>query len=501
MNKNKAALSALESMLLEDQPQDIPRFYDFVRDAWHILEPSTPFVDGWHIHAISEHLEAVSSGQIQRLLVNMPPRHAKSTLISVMWPVWSWLLDPSLRWLCASYALSLSIRDNRRSRILIQSPWFQSRYGHIFRLAGDQNMKSRFENDKRGYRLATSVGAATTGEGGDRLLIDDPHPASDATSDVQRLNALQWFNETWVSRLNDQKTGAMVVVGQRIHQQDVSGHILELGGWEHLNLPTEFEEATRCRTSLGWTDPRKEEGELLWPERFDHESLARLKKQLGSQAYAAQYQQTPVPSGGGQFRREWFRYFRETADAYLLEGRAVIKAHCERVFITVDLAISSKQHADYTVFGVWAMTPEHDLLLLDVIRGRFSNPEQFKLIQRLHHHYPHAYFKIEKVGYQLALVQQALSQGIPCKEYQPVRDKVTRASTASIWFENGKIYFRQGGLWLHDLETELLLFPKGAHDDQVDVISMAAEEATNGQRDIEPLDIDTAQALSGFLGY
>ncbi|HEY7414673.1 MAG TPA: hypothetical protein VH593_05740, partial [Ktedonobacteraceae bacterium] len=224
----------------------------FVKLAWPIIEPGTPFVPGWHLDAIAEHLQAVSEGHIKRLLINMPPRHGKSSLISVLWPMWSWISDPSIRWLCGSYAMNLATRDNLKCRRVIKSNWFQERYGHRFVLTKDQDAKTKFENDHMGYRMAVSVGSSATGEGGDVLLLDDPHNIDEKESDARREAALDWFNNTWSTRLNNQQTGAMVVVGQRIHERDVSGHILETndGEWIHLNLPAEYESASPCKTFL-----------------------------------------------------------------------------------------------------------------------------------------------------------------------------------------------------------------------------------------------------------
>jgi len=475
----------------------------FVKNAWHVIEPSSPFVDGKHIDAICQHLQAVSDGRIKRLLVNMPPRHAKSTLISVMWPVWTWLNAPSARFLCASYALSLAIRDNRKCRQLIQSQWFQSRYGNLFQLSGDQNVKGRFENTKMGYRLATSTGSAATGEGGDVLLVDDPHSIDEKNSDVTREATIDWFQNVWSSRMNNAQTSAMVVVGQRIHYRDVSGYILEDDGeeWVHLNLASEYEPVNKCITYLPgktdvpfWEDWRKVEGELLWPARFPREVIESAKSRHGSLGFAALHQQRPVPSSGGAFKEQWFRYAEEYSEAYILEQvndiKSILKSQCW-TFITVDLAISSKQTADYTVFACWAVTPTNDLILFDLIRGHFDNPEQLRQLKILNARYRPDFFKIERVGYQLALIQQALAEGIPCKEYNPVRDKVSRASTPAIWMENGKIYFLKTLTHLHEIKTELLQFPRGAHDDVVDTVSMAADEVTMGriplQGDDEPV--------------
>src|SRR5277367_2089033 len=234
---------------------------EFVRQAWLIVEPSTPFVEGWHIDAIIDHLEAVTYGQIRNLLINVPPRHMKSLLVSVFWPAWEWLRWPERRWLYSSYAATLSIRDSVNCRRLIESPWYQSRWADRFALTSDQNTKGRFDNDRSGYRLSTSVGGAATGEGGDRIVCDDPNNVSEVESDTVRKTTNDWFDVVMSTRVNDPKTASKVVVMQRCHQQDLSGHLLAQGGWDHLCLPAEYE-GSRVTTSIGFADPRRDHGEL-----------------------------------------------------------------------------------------------------------------------------------------------------------------------------------------------------------------------------------------------
>lgn len=463
----------------------------FVKEAWPELEPGTPLVWNWHIDALCVHLQALYTREITRLVIGIAPGHAKSTIVSQVFPVWCWLNDPYSRWLCASHSLDLAIRDNRYRRRLIESEWFKQRYEHIFQFAPDQRVKSYYENDKKGYHMAVAVRGSGTGKRASHLLIDDANNAMAGKADLAAT--VEWFGKTWLSRINDQETGPMVVVGQRLDSRDLIGHILELGGWEHLCLPEEFEPARRCITSIGWTDPRTEEGELLWPEKFPRRVLDKLKHDLGSMDYAAQYQQQPVPSTGGQFKKEWLRYAHELPDVYVLQtstgNRSILKNACWR-FGTLDLAISSKQTADYTVFGIWDVTPSNDLILVDLIRARLDNPEQLKHLRLLHQRYRPDYFRVERVGYQLALIQQALAEGIPCKEYMPVRDKVSRASAAAVWMENEKCFLIETLVERPAIESELLLFPRAAHDDIVDNFSMAAEEVTTSrvplQGDAEP---------------
>src|SRR5579864_4054381 len=252
---------------------------EFVRQAWHVVEPSTIFVPGWHIDAIIEHLEAVSAGRIRSLLINVPPRHMKSLLVSVFWPAWEWIRWPERRWLFASYAESLAIRDNLRSRRLIQSAWYQGNWGDRFQFAGDQNEKHKVETDRGGHRIAVGTGGSATGEGGDRLVIDDPHNIGEIESTLVRKGALDWFDTVWSTRANDPKTTARVIIMQRSHSDDLSGHVLEQGGYEHLSIPAEYEGDSR-KTAVGWSDPRREEGELLWPERFGPAEIAEAKRTL-----------------------------------------------------------------------------------------------------------------------------------------------------------------------------------------------------------------------------
>jgi predicted phage terminase large subunit-like protein len=487
---------------------ELPSLYAFTREAWAVLEPATPFVDGWHIEAICDHLEAVTSGQIKRLLINIPPRHMKSTLVSVMWPVWAWLSEPSTRWLCASYALSLAIRDNRKCRLLIQSPWFQARYGELFHLSSDQNAKSSFENDRRGYRLAVSVGSAATGQGGDLLIGDDLHAIDEKESDAARESALDWFDTTFSTRLNSEH-GAIVVVGQRIHEQDISGHILEQGGWEHLCLPAEFDPQRRCHTpTLDWSDPRRDEGELLWKHRFSRETLENQKRNLGVLGYSALYGQRPVPPGGYIFNQSYERLFTLSpeGDAYLLITpggvKSVLVTRCQ-LLTTSDVAVKEKESAAYTVFATWAITPDHDVLLLDVVRDHWSIPKQKEQGRQVYRtwvcdRYTALYF--EDVGYQSAIGQDLLVEGIPCLPFYPTGDKVQRAGGAAIWMEAGKVYFKKGAPWLEDWRNEIYHFPKWAHADQVDTLSMVCM-IVRAPGDIEPLDAETVDLLLNYRGY
>jgi len=281
----------------------------FVKQAWRQIEPETNLIWGWHLDAICDHLEAVTKGDILRLIINIPPRHTKSLSVSVCWPAWSWIDRPGIKWLFSSYAIALSIRDSGKCRRLIQSPWYQSRWNDRFSIVRDQNQKIRFENDHGGYRIATSVEGSNTGEGGDCLVVDDPHNVMESESDTVRASTLMWWDEVMSTRANDPKRSARVIIMQRSHENDLTGHILEKEGidYVHLCLPARYEPSRLLtKTPLDFKDPRTEEGEPLCPDRYGDEELTNLEAELGEYAAAGQLQQRPHPRGGGMFKIDNF---------------------------------------------------------------------------------------------------------------------------------------------------------------------------------------------------
>jgi predicted phage terminase large subunit-like protein len=461
-------------------------FREFVYQAWPIVEPSTPFVPGWHIDTIVEHLEAISYGHIRKLLINVPPRHMKSLLVSVFWPAWEWTRWPEHRWLYSSYAANLSTRDSLVCRRLIESPWYRARWGHIFVLTGDQNVKTRFENNHSGYRLSTSVGGSVTGEGGDRLVCDDPHKVDEVESDAVRKGTIDWWDTVMSTRVNDPKTTAMVVVMQRCHQQDLSGHLLEQGGWEHLCLPAEYEGPSRT-TSIGFTDPRKEPGELLWPERFGRKEIDDLKVSLGSYGAAGQLQQRPSPAGGGIIKREWFRYFQPRGAnlpaviVRLPDGtlRSIIPIevprHVDEQIQSWDCTFKDLSTSDYVVGQVWARWGSL-FLLGDQIRARLDCPATVRAVRELTQKWPGTIAKLVEDKANGSAVIQMLSREIPgLLPVNPQGGKNARAAAVSPLIEAGNVYLPHPlfAPWVNDFIEECVAFPNGAHDDQVDAMTQA----------------------------
>jgi predicted phage terminase large subunit-like protein len=462
--------------------------YRFLKASWHLVEPAV-FVDGWHIRAICSHLEAVARGEIRSLLINVPPRHAKSLIVSCFFPAWRWTWEPRHRFLFASYAESLSVRDSLKTRELVKSEWYQSRWPDV-KIKADQDQKTRFDLATGGYRIASSVGGSTTGEGGDTIVVDDAHALDDAFSDANREAALRWWSNTMSSRLNDRLTGSRVVIGQRIHEADLSGHLLanEKADWAHLCLPAEYVPGKTYSNPLGWKDPRTTAGELLWPERFPEKEQQKIKVSSGSYSYSGQQQQDPQPAEGSMFSAKYFRYFSREESVYLLHAPAGIKrvpVDSVMVFQCFDTAIKTKETNDYTVCLTGGITLENDLLVLDVVRERIPVPEQYGFTVRMRQRFPRVVYQfVEDKASGQGLIQEAARSSFPflnlterLKEREVPQlisgDKQQRALPVSIMYEAGKVFHLTGAPWLVDFEHELTHFPVGVHDDQVDALAYA----------------------------
>lgn len=466
---------------------------DYLRAAWPLAEQRA-FKSNWHIDAIADHLQAVSDGEIRRLIINIPPRHMKSLGVGVFWPTWEWLRRPATQFMFTSYAQRLTVRDSLKCRRIIESQGGRRVGGGLLErigyrglldllgsewtLTADQREKIKFENTEYGYRLATSIGGMGTGEGGDILCIDDPHKADEAESELERENVIEWLDGTLSTRLNDPALSAIVLVMQRLHEADATGHLLEQGGYEHLCLPAEYE----ASHPFVWPgDPRTTEGELLWPEHFTRTAIDELKVRLGGYRAAGQLQQRPAPAEGFLFKRFHFRYFTEDVaeNLYIMRGaegeedRAVGRDHVYRM-TTIDPAFSEKETADYTAMCLWGVTPWMDLLLLDVERVRFDLEDLSAAIERNYElHHPND-LRIETKAYGTKVMGQLVRAGLPVLPLEADTDKIIRARSSIPRYEAHAVFHRRGAVWLPAYENELLVFPNGANDDQVDAYSYAA---------------------------
>lgn len=319
--------------------------FEFVKHFWHVLEPKTQFVDGWAIRAICGHLEAVASGKINRLLVNVPPGFSKSLLCNCFFPAWLWgpLNRPETRIIGFSYASHLTERDNGKFRDLICSRSYKDIYGEVFESTAVGVVK--IANNKTGWKFASSVQGVGTGERSDIVVLDDPHNIADGESDVIRKKTVTWFDEAMSNRLNDLQKSAIIVIMQRVHQDDVSGHILtHEDEYHHLLIPMEWD-GRRYETCIGWTDPRSEMGELAWPERFSDVGLTKFKR--NKFMWAGQYQQMPQPRGGGMFKEDYWSY----------EPVPIGKSPppCDYIIASLDSAYTKQERNDPSGFTAWGV--------------------------------------------------------------------------------------------------------------------------------------------------
>jgi len=461
---------------------------EFVIEAWHVLEPSTEFVDSMHIDAICLHLQAVTEGRIAHLIVNVPPGHAKSLLVCVFWPAWVWIDHPESRWLFASHREALAIRDSLRCRTLIESDWYQRRWGNRFQLRKDQNQKQRFENDKTGYRVVVPMSAGT-GERGDYVVVDDPHTVDQAESDAERTAAVEWWNGSMSTRLNDPAKGHKVVIQQRLHESDLTGDLLQRGGYAHLCLPAEFEPDRRCGTSIGWQDPRTEAGELLCPQRFNHAALEEYKTALGSYRYAGQFQQRPAPADGGMLKRHWWGYWQPCGanlppvavklpnGTIELRKAVELPIRFDGQIQSWDMAFKDTKNADFVVGQVLAAHGA-DRYLLDQVRDRLDFPGTLLAVRRLSAQWPDVQTKlVEDKANGPAVVQSLRHEIGGFVEVNPEGGKESRAAAASPQLESGNWYLPHPMLkpWVEGFIAECAAFPKGANDDQVDAWSQGAK--------------------------
>lgn len=472
--------------------------FEFIVQGWHVIEPATDFQDNWHIHAICEHLEAVTNGDIRNLIINIPPRHMKSITTAVAWPAWSWIAKPETRFLVSSYAQALSVRDSRKCRMMIQSDWYQANWGDAFELSGDQNAKMRFDNDKTGFRLAASTGSSITGEGGDFLVVDDIMKAQDALSPVKRAAAIDWWKYTMSTRLNDPKKGGRVIIMQRLHEEDLVGHVLdemEIGGeqYEKLILPAEFEPESKCFTGIGFEDPRTERNELIWPERSDRETVDKLKVTLGSQGAAAQLQQRPSPKDGDMFHRGWFRFWVPYGQADKFPAQHFTNSDGQIVFFqqaelppsvrlkgmvqTWDCTFKKKDDSDFVAGHVWAWR-DANWFLLDRVHDRMGIKGTMKAIEGMTEAWPNARpIIIEDAANGPAIIEMLKDNIGGILPFTAEQAKEVRAGAAAPYVESGNVYLPHPHVapWAWDVIEEFVKFPFGKNDDDVDAFSMFAQ--------------------------
>ena len=514
----------------------------FVEAAWPSLDPA-PYQPCWAIDALCEHLQAVTEGQIKRLLVNFPPRSAKTNISSICYPAWTWarsersyLSGPQVRFLCGSYNDDLALQNSTKHGRLLQSPFYQKRWGKRFTITLDQNTKTQFDTSAGGSRISTSARGSLLRIGGDIVILDDPRNTKQAESEAERLSALTWWKEISTTRLNNPKESALVVVMQRLHEEDVSGGILSSDSdFCHLMIPMEYESRRHCVTALGWQDPRgldddgepllehgvprdaqaahildnEREGALMWPERFGPNEIARIKAELGPYMASGRLQQSPQPKGGGIFKREWVELWNPPDKMFPVMSY---------IIASVDGAFTEKQTNDPSAMTVWGVFVHPELrktrvVLVDAWRKHLQmhgapTPREGDEVVNVGDSREAARRKAllweRRVGHQWGLVewvahtcrkwgvQKVLIENkgpglTAAQELQRLHgregwsvwlvdpkgaDKVARALAVQPMFSQGLVYAPDRA-WADMWLTELSLFPNGKYDDLVDTTTQA----------------------------
>ena len=464
----------------------------FAEYVWPVVEPAIPFIKGWAIEAIAEHLEAVSYGHLKRLLINVPPGFTKSLLTDCFWPAWEWgpLNRPWTRYMCAAYSNHLTERDNMRCRNIVISDRYRRLWGDRFKISNEQFTKIKFANDRTGWKLATSVGGIGTGERADRVICDDPNNPMEMESEAVRYSTNMWFTEVIPDRLNNPSESAIVVIQQRTHEEDVSGTaIAREMGYTHLMIPMEHDKGRHCVTVLGineegekvvWEDPREEEFELAWPERFTKEVSENLKRDKGPYAWAGQYQQSPEPRGGSIIKRDYWQLWEEPKFPQF-----------EFILGSLDTAYTAKEENDASALTIWGM-----------FRDRANNPKVMlmwawqerlefnELVQRVidtctisKENKPGPRFSVDKLLIEAKASGQSVGQelhrlfrgtgklGVELINPTVYGDKVARVYAIQHLFADEMIYAPDRA-YADMVINQCAIFPKGK-DDLVDSVSQA----------------------------
>jgi len=478
---------------------------EFVKAAWHIIEPGQPYVHGWHIDFICAHLEAITDGVLNddgtfynRLLVNIPPGTMKSLLIGVFWPAWEWgpRNMPHMRYVCASHSLDLAIRDSLRMRRLVTDSWYQDHWGDRVKITGDQNAKAKFETTATGFRQACAF-TGITGYRGDRVIVDDPHSVDDANSDAKRETVTNLFKEAVTSRLNNPDRSAIVVVMQRLHEADVSGVILDNNmGYDHIMLPMRYDPHRACVTSLGYADPREIDGELLFIDRFPEHVVDRDEAAMGPYATAGQYAQSPEPRGGGIVKDSWWKLWDKPEYPGI-----------EYIVASLDTAYTTKSENDpsaLTIWGVFSASGEQastrmvdrygrtiesatshqsealgataKVMMMYAWQGKLEIGDLVIKVEEICTRMKVDLLLIENkaAGHSVAQELRRVfnSANFAVQMYDPkTLDKVARLYSIQHIFSEGMVYAPNKD-WAEMVIRQTSSFPRGAHDDLVDTVSM-----------------------------
>lgn len=464
MNKKQELKYALNKTLCEMS------FYEFFKQAWHIVEPAIELSSNWHHKYICDALQEEAERIIAKkpktkdIIINVPFRSTKSLIVTVMFPVWSWIKDPKLRFITSSYSANLSIELATKSRDIIFSEWFKSRWGTIFHIKKDQNLKERYENNHMGMRRATSVGGTVTGQGGDFLIVDDPLSPQMANSATERDNANEWYRTTFYSRLNSPKIGVRIIIMQRVHEDDLSGFLLDREtrlNYNHICIPATIDGVVKPKKLENFYDKNG----LFWDERFGQDVLDDYKKALGSYGYAGQLMQTPTPLDSGMIRQEWFKIDRYREDGV--------------VNFVIDPAYTANQKNDPSALLAY-IYKDNKWQIIDCTNVYKEFPDLVKFIPQWvtkNGYTNKSRIFVEPKASGKSIVQTLIREtGLNVREDKPpTKDKVARVADISATLESGRVGLLQGS-WNNEFLDQLTKFPSAKHDDMVDCLVMAVNK-------------------------
>ena len=432
----------------------------FVRHAWPIIEPSTALVWNWHIDVICEHVQALVENRLptRNLVVNVPPGSMKSTILAVCLPAWMWLRNPGWRGILASGNEGVAIRDSMKCRDIIDSDWYRGLFRPSWGFSRDQNAKGHYKNTATGFRMAISAGARITGDRADAIIVDDPNDAAEAFSKAARDQIINWWDNAAANRLSDMSLGCRIIIQQRLHQEDLTGHVLdtEPAAWTHLVIRQEFEQGDE----QPW-DPRAEEGALFFPARFPREVVEGERKRLASSGYAGQHQQRPASKEGEIFKRGFVRFYDPTLPLPAFK----------RKIMSWDTAFKEKQQNDPSC-GLVAGEADNGIYILDHELEHMGYPAlKEKARTWAAAHSPSALLIEDKASGQSLIQELKQETSLPVVAVQVETDKVSRAWAVVPTWEAGRIYLPAGAPWVDDFLDEIYTFPRAAHDDQVDAFT------------------------------
>lgn len=436
----------------------------FVHRAFIELSPHTPFFPNWHIDMMCEALERVAQREITRLIINLPPRNLKSHTISVAFPAWYLGHHPSRQVICASYGQDLASKFARDTRTLMDSEFYRSMFSTRI---SNRKAVDDFETTEHGIRMATSVGGVVTGRGADLIIIDDPLKPDEALSGPRRKAVNEWYDNTLLSRLNDKAKGAIILVQQRLHQDDLVGHVLEQSDWHVLNFPAiaEHDETHIITSILGSRIVTRRQGEALHPERESLETLTSIRRSMGEYNFSSQYQQNPISKDGAMVKRSWLQFYSKDQ---LPKFITIVQSW--------DTANKTSELNDFSVCTTWGVK-DQKFYLLDVYRKRLDFPELRRAVIDQKQRHKASTIVIEDRASGTQLIQDLRSSGIFAKAYAPPSgtDKVMRLHSQTVLFENGQVLLPRDAPWLNDYINELIGFPGAKFDDQVDSTTQALE--------------------------